>query len=456
MKIIIVGAGTVGYSLIEQLSSEGHNISLVEIDESKCRLIREKMDILVIGGTGSSPVVLEDAGVKEADMIIAVTDIDEVNILVCTLAYHYGVKKRVARIRSREYLNHKGTVDLSTLGVTRIIDLERVVVDNILQYIDTPGATDAANFQDGKILMRGYIIKPSMPIANKNLKEISELAGDASLLVVSIIRKDVTITPTGNNILMPDDRVLFLFPRSSLDTFLSLVNCQQKSIKRVVVSGDNLMSIQLTVALEQMVENVILLDPNREHSKHAAEVLNSADVLLGDCTEMDILKEIHLEDADFFIATTNNAKDNIMSALLAKREGVKTVLAVTTDPRYSDILHSIGIDHVINPYLSTAREIMEVVHRGQIDSVVQIRNSSIEAIRIMAGKDSKITGAPLHMVWKNLQEDAIVGTIIKNGKMIIPSGNTVIEDGDNVIVVTQKESIGKIQKLFKPKSGIAL
>jgi trk system potassium uptake protein TrkA len=451
MRIVIVGAGVVGYSLVEQLSHELHDISLVEQDSSICNTTSEKMDLLVVQGTGSSPDVLKQAGIDSADMVIAVTPSDETNILVCGLAEQYGVQKRIARIRNQEYSDPDSEVDVSRLGVTQVIQPERVVVDAILQFIESPGALDAANFQNSNILLRGYEVLPGMPVAGQSLKEISSIAAPHLLLVVTIVRKGKAIIPTGDLVVEPGDQVFALFPRESLDAFLSLVNRSRKSVKRVVIAGNGLTSVYLASALEKMIDNTVYVASDYKEGERLAEIFHNVEVLYGDCMEVDTLQEVHVGKSDFFVSTGKSTENNIMSALLAKAEGAKEVISISIDPRYNKLFQSIGIDHVISPRLTMAREIMEVVRRGQIGAATRIRDVDIEIIRIIAGKKSKVVGRPLQDVWKKVKVESLVGGIIRNDTMIIPDGNTVIEPGDDVIVITHTKNTDVIQKLFVAK-----
>lgn len=448
MRIVIVGAGVVGYSLVEQLSHELHDISLVDRDSSICNAISEKMDLLVVQGTGSSPDVLKQAGIDSADMVIAVTPNDEINILVCGLAEQYGVQKRIARIRNQEYSDPGSEVDVSRLGVTQVIQPERVVVDAILQFIESPGALDAANFQHSNILLRGYEILPGMPITGQSLKEISAMADPHLLLVVTIVRQGKAIIPTGDLIIEPGDQVFALFPRESLDTFLSLVNRSRKSVKRVVISGNGLTSVYLASALEKMIDSTVYVTSDYNEGERLAEMFHNVEVLYGDCMEVDTLQEVHVDKADFFVSTGKTTENNIMSALLAKAEGAKEVISISVEPRYNQLFQSIGIDHVISPRLTMAREIMEVVRRGQIGAATRIRDVDIEILRIIAVEKSRVVGRPLQDVWKNVKIESLVGGIIRKDTMIIPDGNTVIEPGDDVIVITHTNNKDVIQKLF--------
>jgi trk system potassium uptake protein TrkA len=215
-----------------------------------------------------------------------------------------------------------------------------------------------------------------------------------------------------------------------------------------VISGNSLTSVYLACALEKIIDSVVMVAADYEEGARAAEMFDNVEVLHGDCMEVDTLQEVHVEKADFFVSAGKTTENNIMSALLAKAEGAHEVVAISNEPRYNNLFHSIGIDHVITPRLTTARAILEVIRRGQIGAATKIRDADVEIIRIIAGEKSKVVGHPLQNVWKKLKVESLVGGIIRNDSMIVPDGNTVIEPGDDVIVITHTNNKKIIQKLF--------
>ncbi len=451
MRIVIVGGGVVGFSLAEHLMYENHDITLIEKDPNVCSVDGDRLDIKLICGNGSSPRVLEAAGIKGADMILAVTPIDELNIIVCSIAQQYGIASRIARIRSNEFRGNDSSIDIAKMGVTLVIDPEQVVVDSIIQYVETPGASDASNFQHGNILIRAYQVTEDMPIANKTLIEISKDLEDQRFLFIAAVRNGEGIIPHGDYLIEPGDEIYGIFPRDAIDSYLELFNQTRKDVKTVVISGDSLTAIQLAEALEKIVDKVILVDPDAEHARQAADILNNVDIIHGDCTESSILKEVYVRNAQFFIAAAKVSEYNVMSALLARAEGAREVIAVSNEIRQDRLFNSIGIDHVIYPRLAIAREILEAIHRGHIGQVVRIRNLNIEALRITAEEDSPITGKPLQHIRSKIQKGSIISAIIRQDEMIIPDGNTVIEPGDQMIVITHTKNLSRVRKLFKSR-----
>jgi len=451
MRIIIVGGGVVGYSLAEHLVKERHNIALIEKDPSVCQAIGEKLDILILCGSGSSPRLLEKSGIEKADMVIAVSPNDELNILVCAIAQQYNVATRLARIRSNEFRGRDAIIDISKMGVTLSIDPESVVVDAITQYVETPGASDAVNFHYGNVLMRGYRVTENMPISNRALGEVMQNSRDNRILFVAAVRDGKGIIPHGDYIVRPKDDLFGIFARSSLDRFMGYFHENKTIVDNVIITGDSLTAVLLAETLQKFVNKVTLVDPDEEHARQAADTLNNVEIIHGDCTEASILSEVYVKNARFFIAAAKEAEYNVMSALLAKAEGTQEVIAVVSDIRYDKLFASIGIDHIIHPRLTIAREILEAINRGQIGRIAKIRNVNIEAIRITAEENSPITGKPLKHVRSKIQKGSIISTVLRGEEMIIPDGDTIIHPGDQMIITTYSDNVARVRKLFKSR-----
>ncbi len=451
MRIVIVGGGVVGYSLAQQLLYEKHTISMIEPDPKVADAIAAKLDLQVISASGSSPSALEEAGIQGADMVIAVTPIDEINILVCSVARQYDVLQRIARLRSREFLSPDSHVSLKDLGVTDFIFPEQVVVDAILQYIETPGASDAVNFEDGQILMRGYRVNPDMPMAGKSMIELRSMMQPEMFLVAAVLRGDKAVIPHGDFVIEEGDKVYGLFARQAIPNFMDMVNQSRGGVRRIVLTGNNLSTRELAAVIHDRIPSVTYVDPDLEHAEKIAAELDKIVVIHGDCTELDTLNELDMDRTDFFIASSNEADYNMLSALLAKSEGAREVTAVSTEYRHDKIFHSIGIDHVINPRMTAAREIMQIINRGHIGSVVRLGDAEVEAVRLTVPQKSEITGMPLKKVGKKLRRGALIGMIIRGDRMIIPDGDSIFEPDDHVISIAYTKFLPSIRKLFKEK-----
>ncbi len=449
MKIIIVGGGVVGFSLAEQLLHDKHQLTLIESDPELCQQLSEKLDIQIFNGSGTSPYLLKEAGLPDTDMIIAVTPNNEINMLVCTIASQFNVKQRIARLRGEEFGAQQKFIDLEKIGITSVIQPEKAMVDHVLQYVETPHAKDSANFESGRILMRGYRVTEKMGIANKTPREIREEISPFVILFAAIIRGGVGMIPDGNMKIEPGDLVYALFPRESLETFLKLVNIETKN-RKIIMTGNSYATLELAKAFDKTEFNVTYVNPDRANAELAAAELNKVEVLHGECTQIELLRELNVHAASFFISVSDEADYNMLSSLLAKAEGAHEVIASTTELHHNRLFQSIGIDHIINPRLTTAREILETISKGHISGKFRLSNADIEAVRFRVEPNSTIAGMKVKKIATKLKKGTIIGIIIRQDKIILPEGETVIEIDDHVILITHNRNLPYISKLFKP------
>ena len=454
MNIVIVGAGVVGYNLAEHLSRQGHHTSVVEKSSHLCDDINAKLDVLTINENGSDPHTLEKAGIRDADMIIAVTPNDDTNLVVCNFAMQYGVPQRIARIRSLKQIDLHSPVSLASLGVTHVIEPEMEVVDNILKYVELPGVTEAENIQSGNVYLRGYRITADMPIAGKTLIETNELTKSSHILIVLIIRNEKAILPRGNETIQPGDEIIAIMRDDSLPEFRELINQPSVKLKKIVVSGDTLEAIELARRMEDLADRVILVDPNEEHAQHAASVLPDAEVLLGDCTNVEMLQEVRVRDLPFFIAAGSDPEDNIMSCLLAKAEGAQRVIAVSNNRRHNKLFISLGIDHVINPNTITIQTIMRNIIRVPIASLLLLKSVNVQVTRFAIGPKSAVIDLPIKKIGTQIKRSIIIGSVLRGEELIIPSGETVLQENDEVLVLSHPADTKEVGKLFKSTTVI--
>lgn len=449
MKVLIVGAGAVGFNIAQQLSKEGHDISIVEENPDLVQKINEKLDVFVVAGNGSSPSVLETAGARDAHMVLAVTNSDEVNIIVCILANHYGCKIKIARIRNSELTSKNSPFKENGFCVDHMINPEQILVDSLIKIIETPGATFAIDFPTGDILLRGFHVPEDAPIAGKSFSELEGIEYTDSFLIVSIQRNGEMIIPTDETVILPGDDIFVLVARMGLPYFLPMVNRRADEVKRVIIYRTSRTGMQLAKRLEDSSINVTIIEPEKEKAEKAAAELEDTIVLYGDATDIDILKEATIKDTNFFIALSEDAQTNLLTALLAKKHGAKKTVVLTNEPALVPIINQVNVDVVVNPRLITASAILQHVRRGQILSIAKLGDSEAEAIELVAEEGSEILKKQLNKI--RFPKGCILGAVVRNGTMLLPKGINAINPGESVIVFTLPDAIEKVQSLFSKK-----
>lgn len=450
MLTVIVGGGTVGTELAVHLMKSGHDVSMVEQDHAHCVELNDKLDCLVVEGAGSSPRALAQAGIADANMVLAVTSMDEVNIMVCNIAAQYGVPTRIARIRCSEFTDRHSPVNVEQMGVTEVIDPERVLVRVIDQIARIPGAVEVFSYHHGAILIARHIMEEGMPLLGKNLIEITKMAGSLEFLAVALKRQTGEARiPTGEDVIDAGDDVTTIFPEDSLPKYLDLLGLSGQRARKAIISGTSLTAIQLAEQLSTWIDVVTLVDPDPQHAQLAAKRLNNVEVIHGDPSEADLLREVNVDSADLFVGAGQSTSLNVMSALLAKSEGAKRIMAMSFEPKSNRLFREIGVDHVISPRRALAQEILDIIYRGRRSVELQLRDMDLESVELMAQPGSRISRKPLTQVWTGLRGQAIVGALIRDDKILLPTGDTQVAEGDEVIVIVKPRSMAKVQKLFK-------
>jgi trk system potassium uptake protein TrkA len=448
MKILIIGAGAVGFSIAKQLSKEGHDISVVDENPKLIRKITEKLDVSVIAGNGTSPSVLEAAGVQEAHMVLAVTTSDEVNIVACILASKYGNGKKIkiARIRNSEFTGNKSIFKHNGFCVDHMINPEQIIVESIIKIIEAPGATFAVDFPIGDVILRGFHVPDDAPLVGLKFSELEDIEYTDSFLIVYIQRDDEMITPSHSTTILPDDTIFVLISKIGLPYFLPMVNRRADEVEKVIIYKASRTGMLLAERLENSPIAVTIIEPEKDKAEMAAASLRSAVVLHGDATEIDVLKDAAVEVTDIFIALSENEQANLLTSLLAKKNGAKKTIVLTNEPELVHIINQVDVDVVVNPRLVTAGAILQHVRRGQILSIAKLGDSEVEAIELIAESGSEIVKKPLQKI--RFPKKSILGAIVRNGTMLLPKGIDIIHPGESVIVFTMPDAIERVQALF--------
>jgi len=452
MKILIVGAGIVGFNLAQELSQEGHDISIIDDDREKIKVISDRLDVLAVRGNGCLPSILVQAQIKDADMVISVTDKDEINLMVCFLAHKFGIPKRFARLRNMELTGTEKIFSPEELFVDFAINPAEIIIDSLSKIIQTPGAINVAEFAEGAILLRGFDVSEDAPLAGKTIKEIRPVCEMNSFMVVALIRNGVTIIPKYEDTIQAGDKVYIVVEKEFLPLVLPMINKKMEAIHKVIIFGANRISIDLANELRKFVQDISIIEPDLDQANVAANQLEDTVILHGSGTDPDLFNDINVQDAELFLALSNDDEMNILSALLAKKHGAKRAVVITNDPDYLPILDSIGMDVTINPRLITVSAILKHLRKGTVANVYKLVENQAEVIEIVTEAESAAVGKKINEL--KMPPDVILGAILRAGEMIVPGGSTEIMAHDTVIIATLPQCINKVEKIFGKKTGL--
>jgi trk system potassium uptake protein TrkA len=448
VKIIIVGAGEVGYHIAQRLSEENQDVFLVDKDPEKIRRITENLDVQALLGSGTSPEMLKTAGVKEADMMVAATDSDEVNLIACLLARNLNPYiLKVARVRNREYLKEKELFSQDLLGVDQIINPESVMVETIRNLMMVPGASDVLDFVEGRVKLIGITIKPDSPFAGRQLLSFKGMEG--KVLVGAIVRGDQVFIPHGEDTIRSNDLVYLVVKADELPYRFGFFNFESQEGRRVIIVGAGETGSALASSLDRGKMNVKIIDRDGHKCAALAEKLERVIVIHGDGTDKNLLQEENIVDVDFLVAVTGDEESNVLISLLAKGLGAKKTITRINKLSYIPLVSAIGIDTVVSSRLSAIRAILQYIRRGRIISVAPLKGEHAEAIEAEALETSDIVNVPLAKV--RFPKGALVGAIVRGDEIIIPRGDSVIRPKDRLIILTVQKVLPKLEKLLTVK-----
>ena len=449
MKVIIIGAGEVGYHIADILSKEKQDVILVDRDEERLKELAETLDVMSLLGSGNSPAILKRAGLGEADIVIAVTDSDETNRVACLLASTQSrVPFKIALIHNLELDEHSDIFDKDRLNISLCINPEREAVKNALDLIEFPGATEVTDFHDGRIKLIGFPVQGG-PVTGKPLQQLRETHPDSKMLITSIIRDEMLIEPRGDSVIREGDYFFAVAAAGEAKELLRIFGRKTEPARRVVIMGGGNTGRMLAEALEGKGLAVKIIEKRKDRCRFLSERLDRTIVLHGDGTSQDLLLEENIRDMDAFLSVTNDEEANILGALLAKRLGVKKTIALINRVEYMPLVSRVGIDGVINPRHAAISKILHFVRRGKIVTAAPLHDERVEAFEVVALATSEITSRPVKDI--AFPPGTIVGAVIRGEKMIIAGGDTVIRPGDHVIIFTFRSSIPQVEKILMVK-----
>ena len=451
MKIIILGAGQVGSSVAANLVNEDNDITLVDINPTALQSISERFDLRTVTGVASHPSVLEKAGAKDAEMILAVTNCDEINMIACQVAYTlFHTPTKIARIREIEYLKNHPLFAQEALPVDLLISPDRLVTEQIQKLIKHPGALQVLDFADGKAQMVVIRASYSGVLEGLSLRELKEKLKNIEYKIAIIYSSGKPIIPNADTIIKADDEIFFVSSQKSMDKLLQHIRIKDKPLKNIMISGGGNIGLRLAESLENQYKIKLLeLDPKKAF--HAAEKLKNTIVLNGDATDEELLNEENIDGSDVFCALTNHDEVNIISSMLAKRLGAKKVMALINRAAYVDLVQSNTIDIAISPQQATIGSLLAHVRKGDVVVVHSLRRGAAEAIEAIAHgneSSSKVVGKKIQEI--DLPEGTTIAAIVRGNDVLMAKKKTIIETNDHVIlIVSDKKHVKKVESLFQ-------
>ena len=447
MRIIVIGAGEVGYHIAERLSHEAaHEIVVIERTADVCRRVQEELGVRAIEADGSSPRALEAAGVRDARIVIAVADVDEVNIVSCAIAHQYGVPTKIARVRDIELGEHPILAGGKVLGIDLLINPTRVVADEILRVIKTTGAAEVADFAGGRVQLLGVKIGRGAPLMNRRLRDLRSVQARSPFLIVGIARGEHLVVPTGDTVVNADDHLYVVARQDVIPDILTLMGRAVATTRRVMVIGGGRIGLHVARALEAENVAVTVVERSRERCELLAKELGRARILSGDGTDVRMLTEGGLSEVDAVATLTDDDPTNLLAALLGKRHGARKAVALFKRRDLISLVGSLGIDAAISPRLLTASVILKFVRGGRVVSVFELPESEAETLEVVVQERAPAARRSLETL--GLPQDALVGAIVRGEDVLVPEADTTLEVGDHVILLALPRAIPAVERLF--------
>ena len=452
MKVIICGAGQVGFGIAERLSSEQNDVTVIDSAPELIQSISDSLDVQGIVGHGSHPEVLQRAGAEETDMIIAVTFSDEVNMVACQVAHSlFDIPIKIARVRAQSYLA-PGWQDLFSrdhMPIDVIISPEVAVGDMVLRRLAQPGAFETISFVDDRISVVGVTCEEDCPIVNTPLRQLTELFPDLEAVVIGIVRDGRLFIPHSSDQMLVGDEVYFAAAREQVERTLGIFGHDEEQARRIIIAGGGNIGLYVADQLEkqQSRTKVKIIEPLRKRAESIADRLKRAVVLNGSALDQDLLREAGAAEAETFVSLTNDDQVNILACVMAKREGCKRAMSLVSNQDYVGIIRSLGIDAHISPKALTISTILQHVRRGSIRRVHAVQNSAAEIVEAEALETSPLVGKPLRDV--GIPDGMRVGAVVRDGTVIMPDGETEVKAHDRVVMFTLAGRVREVEQMFR-------
>ena len=462
MNIIICGAGRVGFTIAKQLSEQGHSITVIDQSSEDIQKINDSLDVKAIVGKATYPTILEKANASEADMIIAVTRNDEINMVICQIAFSiFNIPKKIARIRSQDYLNPKFTTvyNKENLPIDVIISPELEIAKSIQRKLEAPGSLDSVPFADNKIRLLEILINKNCNLINIKLNELTKKHPNLDANIIGIIRGVKFLIPKKNDDIQKNDKIYVIINSTQMSQTLEAFGHNEKISKKILIVGGGNIGFNLAKNLEESLDSprVKIVEKNKDRSEFLANELNNTIVINGDALDDEVLIEANLEEAETVLALTNDDEDNLMVSVLVekfakddKKLDNKRTMALINKPNYSLLQSSLKIDDLIDPRMNTVSSILKHIHKGTIETAYTIMNGEYEVIEAEIIETSELINKELKN--SNLPEEIRIGAVLREDKVIIPRSNFVFQKDDRVVFLAKKDSISVVENIFRISS----
>ena len=463
MKAIIIGAGEVGFHIAKLLTVQGNDVVLIDESEAACSRVNEQLDLQTLRGSGASPRLLKTAGIDEADLLIAVTNSDEINMLACQIAERYKVSTKIARVSNPDYFSTESGLTPKDFGINLLVNPEHLCVSEFVRLLQIPEAREIVDFEGGSVQLVAFRVKQSNPLIGKSLAELDAngLLNDIRFAAISRRGRSDNgypisngnrhiIIPRGADSLQQADDVFVIGSAIAVEQLLRISGITfNQQLDRVIIVGASPIGIELARVLEERDTNVKLIEADQEQAALASQTLRRTTVLHGNYLQFRLLEEAGVDEVNGFVSVTGDDENDIMACMTAKENGAQRVLALVQQPHYLPLLARIPrLDGAVSRHLTVVSNILRLIRRGQIVSVASLHGIDAEVIEIVAGVNSKIAHKELVSFKTKFPENAFIGAIIRRDRLIIPTGRSVIQPTDRVIVFSMPGAIPVVEDLF--------
>ncbi|MBF0281717.1 MAG: Trk system potassium transporter TrkA [Zetaproteobacteria bacterium] len=450
MNVLILGAGEVGFHIAQRLSAEGNDVAVIDNDPLRLQRVSETMDVRTVLGHASHPSILEQAGAKNADLLIAATTNDETNMLACQIAHSlFKVTTKMARVREPDYMDYEGLLGRDDLPIDLVISPEREAAYSIVKRFQISSSVDVQEFADGKVRLIGIRIQPKSLLAGVSVKELGDVTEALRICITAHEHNKVWKVPCSSTVLLAGDSVYVALSSNDVDAFLALMGYERKTHtqRNVLITGGGNVGYVVAQQLESMGFSPKLIEFDRQRAEWLAEKLSKSVVICGDALDQQLLEEESIEKMDDFLALTNDDETNILGSLIAKKYNVPHIITLVNRAMYTDLVRQIGLNITISPRYTTASAILRHVRKGKILNMSTLGAGALEVLEAEALQTSRILNTPLAEI--AFPKQTLIAAIVRKNQVIIPDGASMVQPGDHVIIVTRSKDLRAVEKLFE-------